>query len=77
MNDRTSTDNDDVRAGDRVHAGGVEITRVIEWLGSKTVDELFPDISGNWTDDLAAHHWIADSIQGRRDQPPTLLAEQR
>ncbi len=43
MNDRTSTDNDDVRAGDTVHAGDVEITRVIGWLGPiKTVDELFP-----------------------------------
>ncbi len=58
MNDRTSTDNDDVRGGDTVHAGDVEITRVIELARFiKTMDELYRDTpSPNWTDDLAAHH---------------------
>jgi glyoxylase-like metal-dependent hydrolase (beta-lactamase superfamily II) len=43
--------------------GGVEVQRVIEWLGPmKTVDEMFPDTPAeSWTDDLAPHYWVPET----------------
>lgn len=43
-----------------LNLGGVEVRRVVEWLGPlKTVDEMFPDTPPeSWTDDLAPHHWV-------------------
>ena len=59
--------------------GGVEVQRVIEWLGPmKTVDEMFPDTPAeSWTDDLAPHYWVPGDPRLPRGHPDLGAAVRR